>query len=323
MYLVVDTTRRHILDWDTFLNLGYKTSDIVPCGGAQQYPEGVPITRLIKGATEPVYWMEKGVRRHIPDMATFAALGFQVEDISVLPDAIVAFWPMGNPLVSRGDLVSVEDEVSVGRYTIQLIREGEYESYAILSAPNQPTVKIPYIYEIGKLPAADITGEGDPDVMFLRNDTTLLFGYGTVVYNLGARPTIVLDITQISHMANNTGQGEFKDLNGDGVYEFITMDAIARYFFCGLWDIPAVLQYDSTQRRYVSANRQFPDFYDRAISADMAKPETQCHAVNILVYLDRTVEAKALFDRLYPNSDATWPVILEQVKHMRYYTPGS
>ena len=170
MYLVVDTTRRHILDWDTFLNLGYKTSDIVPCGGAQQYPEGMPITRLIKGATEPVYWMEKGVRRHIPDMATFATLGFQVEDISVLPDAIVALWPMGNPLVSRGDLVSVEDEVSVGRYTIQLIREGEYESYAILSAPNQPTVKIPYIYEIGKLPAADITGEGDPDVMFLRND---------------------------------------------------------------------------------------------------------------------------------------------------------
>ena len=327
VYLVVEATRRRIVDWDTFLNLGYKTPDIVPCGAAQQYPEGAPLTRLIKGSTEAVYWMEKGARRHIPDMATFDSLGFQPADISVLPDAIVALWPLGKPLVSRKDLVSVEDQVSLGRYTIQLIKEGKYTFYAVISAPNQTTVKVPYAYKIGKLPAADITGEGDPDVMFLRNNDLLLFGFGTVVYNLGARPTIVLDITQVYHMTTDTGEGEFKDLNGDGVYEFITAEQFNTGWYpsrCLLAYIPAVLRYDSTQKRYGSANRQFPDFFNRVISTAMATPETQCQAVVLLVYLDRTAEAKALFDRLYPGSDkSTWPNLLANVKRARYYTPGS
>src|SRR5258708_19628941 len=74
IYLIVGQTRRHIVDWTTFSNLGFKDSDIVPCGSAASYPEGTAITRLIKGSTVDVYWMQNAYLRSIPNMATFNAL---------------------------------------------------------------------------------------------------------------------------------------------------------------------------------------------------------------------------------------------------------
>src|SRR5882724_4326505 len=101
VYLVIEDKLRLIVDWDTFLSLGYKSTEIVPCGKSATLPEGAPITKLIKGSSDPVYWMEDGVRRHIPDMATFDALGLPLRDITVLPDSVVALWPLGDPLPAR------------------------------------------------------------------------------------------------------------------------------------------------------------------------------------------------------------------------------
>jgi hypothetical protein len=101
VYLVFAGTRRHIIDWDTFLNLGFRTEDVVSCGAASSDPEGAAITRLIKGSGPELYWMQGGVRHHIPDMTTFNVMGFQMGDISILPDSVVNAWPEGDPLPSR------------------------------------------------------------------------------------------------------------------------------------------------------------------------------------------------------------------------------
>src|SRR5579885_2536146 len=58
VYLVIDGMRRHIVDWDTFLNLGYQSSDIVPCGAASGFAEGAPITRLFKGSDDAIYLLQ-------------------------------------------------------------------------------------------------------------------------------------------------------------------------------------------------------------------------------------------------------------------------
>jgi hypothetical protein len=108
VYLVFDDTRHHIVDWDTFLNLGYKQGQITACGSMFQYPEGNPITRLLKGSSDPVYWMENGLRRHIPDIDTFLALGYHQEDITQVPDDLLNTWPLGEPLASQTPVTSTE-----------------------------------------------------------------------------------------------------------------------------------------------------------------------------------------------------------------------
>src|SRR5690349_20643804 len=100
VYLIIDGTRRHIVDWDTFLNLGYQQYQIIPCGDDDSDPEGAPITRLFKGSDAPIYWLENGLRRHIPDMDTFAAMGFHATAITDMPDESLVLWPLGTPLPS-------------------------------------------------------------------------------------------------------------------------------------------------------------------------------------------------------------------------------
>ncbi len=98
VYLIVGTERRHIADWEVFLNLGFEAKQIVACGASAAFAEGAPITRLLKGSGDAVYWMENGFRRHIPDMETFRALGYREQDISVIPDDLLATWSLGNPI---------------------------------------------------------------------------------------------------------------------------------------------------------------------------------------------------------------------------------
>jgi hypothetical protein len=98
VYLTFAGERHHIVDWETFLNLGFKQDQVRPCGQSAAFPEGTPVTRLLKGSEDPVYWMENGLRRHIPDMETFHALGFQQQDITLVADDLLATWPVGAPL---------------------------------------------------------------------------------------------------------------------------------------------------------------------------------------------------------------------------------
>lgn len=97
----LDGRERHVVDEETFLNLGYQESDIVVGSSMEMsYPEGAPFTRLLKGPGEEVYWMEDGYRRHIPDMDTFRQLGYRSEDIFQVSDDLLRSWPLGEPLPS-------------------------------------------------------------------------------------------------------------------------------------------------------------------------------------------------------------------------------
>ena len=101
IFMVVGLQRRHIADWQTFLSLGYVAADVVPCLRVTSYPEGAPVTRLVKGSGKDVYLMQNGVRRRIPNMDTLTALGYQTADITTLPDMLVALWPAGSTLPAR------------------------------------------------------------------------------------------------------------------------------------------------------------------------------------------------------------------------------
>lgn len=137
VYLVIDNTLRHIVDWDTFLSLGYLQPDIIPCGASAAYTVGSPITRLLRGSDAPVYWMENGLRRHIPDMATFTALGFQISGIAILPDSLLSLWPLGDPLPRLTELPDQLTPIPVDSVgcSVELLTAVPVYEYAVLREP--------------------------------------------------------------------------------------------------------------------------------------------------------------------------------------------
>ncbi len=333
VYLVIDNTRRHIIDWDTFLNLGYQQPDIVPCGTSATYPEGDPITKLLKGSDAPVYWMENGVRRHIPDMATFSAMGFQISEITLLPDNILSRWPLGDPMPRlSGSSAQIVQELVIGDYTIRhWTSPQEYFDYAIISAPHQPDIRVEQVEAIGQLPTSDVTGEGHPDVVFTLDKIGSRCCMGTSLYDLGATPTEVLhSFHPYAMYSTEGGAGIFRDLDGDGRYEFITDDGV--YASCSTPVVEAVLAYDPNQQRYVSASRQFLDYYAdyfvQLVESANAVPETRMHygcvaqsLVQTLLYLGLDQEARVAFDRLYaaPDAEVYWNEYVEGVKRGKFY----
>jgi hypothetical protein len=122
---------------------------------------------------------------------------------------------------------------------------------------------------LGELPKADITGEGDPDV--------IIYGWGArlanpvYIYNLGD------ELTRIFHVyrpSNYEPSGcpydlfEFEDLDSDGVLEILTCDAVFGSFDCGasMGPMPIlVYSYDSEAMQYSIVNPLFPEIYDEPI----------------------------------------------------------
>lgn len=334
VYLVVDHTRRHIVDWDTFLNLGYLTPDIVPCGDAANDPEGNPISRLLKGSGVEVYLVTDGIRHHIADMATFNVLGFHTYEITVLPDDVLALWPLGEPLASSAPVTGTGDtvyrEFTLGDYTVHLWHPGQgMHDFVTLTATNRADVRVDDLDVIGSLPAADVTGEGDPDLLILTHPNgSAHCCYGSVLYNLGEMPTKILDILSPAYQLPGTGRGDFQDIDGDGRYEFITLDPL-QGIACTQPSVYTILQYAPAQGRYVGATPHFASYRADTIARYLQLPATSdpCTIypmVTTLFYMGKANEAKAAYDRLYRGADAAayWETLKTAAEQGHFYIPA-
>jgi hypothetical protein len=100
VYLLVDGEKRHIVDWETFLHLGYQEKQIVSDPSlVAAYPEGPPITRLLTGSGEAVYWMQDGIRWWVEDLDALGERGLDEEDVSRVPERLLASFPLERPAV--------------------------------------------------------------------------------------------------------------------------------------------------------------------------------------------------------------------------------
>jgi hypothetical protein len=70
---------------------------MVKASGGESIPDGTIVTA--SGAER--YLIQGGMRRLIPDDATFKAMGLKSENIKVIPDSQLQSIPLGNPLPSR------------------------------------------------------------------------------------------------------------------------------------------------------------------------------------------------------------------------------
>jgi hypothetical protein len=101
----------------------------------------------------------------------------------------------------------------------------------------------------------DIDGDGLPDLIVSSWSGGAHCCYATTVYSIGAAARVTLAID-----TGNCGQGDFADLDGDRVLEFVTCDDQFAYAYCPFAVSPfptVVLGYDRSERRYRPATPRF------------------------------------------------------------------
>jgi hypothetical protein len=197
-------------------------------------------------------------------------------------------------------------------------------------------VRIESVAELGAETGTDLTGEGNPDVVFRVYTGGAHCCFSTIVYDLGPALTKVLE-TPLSNC-----DGRFEDLDGDGTAEVVTCDDLFAYTYCAYAGSPAVqvvLQYDPEQG-YVPASPHFVDHYSRAIAKHTEQAEDvqpgamgewdatrKCGVLPLVLdylYTGQNDRAWQAFSRLYDGPDTLlfWAEIMQAIAESPLYAPG-
>ncbi len=240
-----------------------------------------------------------------------------------LPTATPAEMPSPvaphSPDFPEATYVLVEERVIAG-YAVRLWHNEaqdspEYDGIVTISAAGQATVQINYATGLGELTGEDIIGEGHPAVVVQTYTGGAHCCTITYAYDLGPTLKLVLETPE-----SNCG-GEFQDLNGDGVYEFVTCDDSFAYEFCAYAGSPLVkviMEYDPGQG-YVPASPSWPEQYAEDTvrdtqTAEQGKPgdmgemddTTKCSVLPLVLdylYSGDADSAWAALDAYYPYDD--------------------
>jgi len=209
--------------------------------------------------------------------------------------AMVLGTAVAGPLVPvRGDGSGAILELSLGPYVVRLEppqesplphEVGYLASFAKTLTIWRGDLKVAeedYAQALGALTGTDITGDGYPDVIVERYSGGAHCCFQTVVYSLGEW----VQTYRAGHESNCPG--EFQDLDGDGVCEFLTCDDIFAYRYCAFSDSPLVtviLRFEPGIG-YIVASQDFPALYVEDIARHTALAEEVLHGDSPLGFND-------------------------------------
>ncbi len=164
---------------------------------------------------------------------------------------------------------------------------------------------------LGALSGTDIDGSGWPNVIIETYSGGAHCCLATYVYDLA--DTLVA--VELPPSPGGNSGGEFADLNGDGVFEYLTADDSFAYTYCAFAGSPAVrvvLAYDARERRYVPASFRYPELYALDIERDIERARAVCSGAGDLGW-DGTPKCEVLplvLDYLYSGvADSAWAAL--------------
>ncbi len=213
------------------------------------------------------------------------------------------------------------EEVIVGAYAVRLWQDttpisAGFVGVATISAYEQEDILIEEAESLGELTGTDITGDEIPEAIIQSYSGGAHCCFTTTAYSLGDQPE------QILALAGGDCSGEFQDLNGDGVYEFVTCDDRFAYAFCAYAGSPlvqVVLKYEPDQG-YVPASPEYAEEYAADIEAHLELAEnggpgemgewdgtTKCSVLPLVLdylYSGEPETAWSELARLYTTPDA-------------------
>jgi hypothetical protein len=114
VYVMQGAAKRHVTS-PTVLSdcaYGWDAVRVIPNVSLNAIATGTPLSgppcphvlppdgSLVKGSGPEVYVMEGGVKRHVPNPATFAGMGFLWGNVNLLPDSVLSAIPSGVSLLA-------------------------------------------------------------------------------------------------------------------------------------------------------------------------------------------------------------------------------
>ena len=231
--------------------------------------------------------------------------------------------PVPPPALSPGGSYKLENEVLIGAYGIRYWRHTNsasgFEDVVLIEKTGVESIKIETASAIAPLTGADINGDGYPEVIIETYTGGAHCCFGTQVYSLGETPTLVLKKPE-----SNAG-GNFQDLDGDNIYEFITYDDTFAYQYCPYISSPSVkviMAYVVEEKKYLPLSFNFPEEYaddilkdtqnaERVARADVSEngewdETTKCSILPMAldyIYLGDLETARSELGRLYTFDD--------------------
>jgi hypothetical protein len=155
----------------------------------------------------------------------------------------------------------LHEEYLVGKYAVRVWRPKGgglgFDAILTLAADGETRVQIEQFHHLDPLAGSDVTGEGDPDLVIHTYSGGAHCCFSTIVYNLGATKTKVLETPESNCDAS------FVQLDGDAALEVRTCDDIFAYQYCcyaGSPMVKVILDYSPTAG-YVPASPQFAHLY--------------------------------------------------------------
>ena len=256
-------------------------------------------------------------------------------------DLVEAEKPVPPPALSPGGSYRLENEILIGAYGIRYWHHTDspmgFEDIVLIEKTGMESIKIEFASEIVTLTDADINGDGYPDVIIETYTGGAHCCFGTQVYSLGETPILILEKPE------SNVSGQFQDLDGDDIYEFVTADDVFAYQYCPYISSPMVkviLAYDSKEGRFLPASPNFPEEYADAILSDtksaerVAKAETfendewdetsKCSILPVAlnhIYLGDLETARSELDRLYiyDDIDRFWNEVMLMIQDSPLY----
>ena len=220
------------------------------------------------------------------------------------------------PKSEQGLLITyrLERQETIGKYIVRYWSappslDGYSGSALTIAADAQPLVEITEVIDIDQLSGTDITGEGDPDLIVVHHTGGASCCTWVEVVDLGDQVRTVLS-SPFSGFS-----GVFEDLDGNGVFEFITYDDSydSSCGYPGAVSAKVIYEYDGDE--YRPASPKYAKSYQADIDkhlewAQAAKPANGDY--------DGTTKCSVLplvLDYLYSGqTDQGWKVLHE------YYT---
>ncbi len=231
------------------------------------------------------------------------------------------------------DEYSVAEERLVNGYLLQIWRDVAEDAplfggVATISRDGVQLAQVMFATEFGMRTGEDLTGEGHPDAVIEAYTGGAHCCFSTHVYDLGP------ELRQVLATRESNCAGTLEDLEGDGVYEFVTCDDSFAYVYCSYAASPAVkvIMVYEPGTGYVPASSRYPAQYEAAIAqhtqeAAEAAPgdrgewdgTNKCSVLPLMLdylYTGRSEEAWQALEANYPHDDRLvfWAEVIQTVE---------
>jgi hypothetical protein len=241
-----------------------------------------------------------------------------------------ARWPFWSPL-------TLESTRWFGEYAVRVWRAPEESALGgavTIERDGQPVVVIGDA-GLHAMTGTDIDASGWPNVIVETYSGGAHCCFATRVFDLGER---LVEI-HLPPSPGGNAAADFVDLDGDGIWEVVSVDDSFAYAYCAYAGSPAVpvaLALDTSCLQYVPASFRYPELYwaaigrdaERAAASDGVDPgwdgTSKCEVLPLVLdylYMGDRDAARQALETYYVavDRDAFWAEILATTSASPYY----